>query len=646
MQIFFSRFRPTLLASACAAAAFSAHADELTEFTLEDDHTFEGSMSLNWFNFNSSNMGEGDIGSGDNSFNFIAQELDVQATGSYLMGQSEAPVDTVMLVYRGIFDPEQPGTGYITGNDDYGTLIDNASIEVDLEELGLVPVSCSDAEPNPDFCPGLSVELDDGERYTVVISTYSQDDPLGYPQSFFVYGPGFVVVVGEDGNLEVIVDDEDPVVDNAVFEVPVEGSRNQPSGAYFDRVVRDLGLNDPNSPVLNALATQASLNETQRARFVESMSSNVSRNGVRDASLSANRSTLNTLNKRFASTGMGGQMGANLNLTNTLASQTAHQQMEGWQALGGHQDDASVLRYGDHESVDGLIGVASKLSHQGESSPGQFSSWAEGYVSRGSGSDYDFRQYGMLLGMDRWLSDEWLAGLFLGVGQGRVNGDDAAQASTDIDSTSVGAYTAWRRDAVILDATLLAGFADNEHRREIAGVTTGIVEGDNRSENVTLALGASYVIEMDANWELVPNAQLMHSWLHQTAYSEQGDSALAMEYGSQRQDVWNTSVGVDSGLLMRRTDDTAVHLTAGLAWGMRSQSGGAVQTALGGNTGNDGFVISPDNRTVHSADVSTGLSWEREISGNSSLAISGEYEGSFSGHETEHGARLAAAYRW
>jgi len=630
MQMLFPRFRLTLLASACAAATFSAHADKLTELTLEDDHTFEGTMSLDWDRIRTDDLREGDIGSGSSAYNFIAQELDVQASGSYLMGQSEAPVDTVMLVYRGTFDPQQPSRGFLTGNDDYKNVVDNDSISDDLVELGLVPVNCDDSGSLPDRCPGLRLDLEDGERYTVVISTYTPGDPLGYPQSFFVFGPDFVVVVGEDG----------------VFEVPVEGSRNQPSGAYFDRVVSDLGLRDPDSPVLNALATQASLNETQRARFVESMSSNVSRNGVRDANLSANRSALNTLSKRFASSGMGGQMGANLNLTRTLASQTAHQQMEGWQSLSSQEAEASTLRYGDHESLDGLLGVASQLSHQGESSPGQFSSWAEGYVSKGSGSDYDFRSYGVMMGMDRWLSDEWLAGLFLGVGQGRVNGDDAAQARTDIDSTSVGAYTAWRRDAVILDATLLAGFADNEHRREIAGVTTERVEGDNRSENLTVALGASYVIEMDNQWELVPNAQLMHSWLHQTAYSEQGDSALTMDYGSQRQNVWNTSLGVDSGHVMRRTDDTVVHLTAGLAWGMRSQSGGAIQAALGGNTGNDSFIISPDNRTVHSADVSTGLSWEREIQGHASVAVSGQYEGSFSGDETEHGARIAAAYRW
>ncbi|SDK73808.1 Autotransporter beta-domain-containing protein [Franzmannia pantelleriensis] len=619
------RFRPALLATACAGA-LSAHADVLTEFTLEAGHPFDGTMSVNLGNLGNTNLEGGTIDSGTTTFNFIAQELDVQTSGEYLMGQSQAPVDTAMLVYRGIFDPEQPGLGYITGNDDYRTAIGDQ-----LEALGLTPINCSsDDVVLPGRCPALSLELEGGQRYTVVVSTFSAGAPLGYPLSFFVFGPGGVVVVGEDG----------------LFEVPVAGSRNQPGGAYLDRVVSELRLNDADSPVLLALAEQAGLDETQRARFVESMSSNVSRSGTRDASVSASRSMLNTLGKRFASTGMGGQMGASLNLASTLAGSTAQQQLEGWSSFGGGAREASVMRYGDHESVDGLLGMASQLSHQGQSSPGQFSSWAEGYVSKGSGDGYDFRSYGALLGMDRWLSDAWLAGLFMGVGQGRVQGDDAANARTEIDSVSVGAYTAWRRDAVILDATLMAGFGDNDHRREIAGVATEVVEGSNRSEDVTLALGASYVIELDNDWELVPNARLMHSWLHQTAYTERGDSALTMAYGSQRQNVWRTSLGVDAGHVMRRHDDTTIHLTGGLAWGMRDQSGGATQAALSADTGGGSFVITPDNRTVHSADVTTGLSWERELQGLSSVAISGQYEGSFADRETEHGARLAVAYRW
>ena len=39
----------------------------------------------------------------------------------------------------------------------------------------------------------------------------------------------------------------------------------KPAGAYLDRVVSELGLSDPDSPVLAALAAQAGLDEAEPA---------------------------------------------------------------------------------------------------------------------------------------------------------------------------------------------------------------------------------------------------------------------------------------------------------------------------------------------------------------------------------------------
>lgn len=615
------RFRSTLLASACVAAAITAHADVLTEFTLTADNATIGEVGFAQSSLLDSTFQSEGFSAGSVIYRYVSKGFTPDTSGDYTFGQTSAPFDSAMIVYLGSFNPNDPGQNLLAFNDDSS-----------------LPPSNDCGPSSSNRCPAVEQSLNQSQQYTVVILSYTptRNNLVDFPLSFFVLGPGGVLLEGEEA----------AAVIETLFENPVAGSRNQSAGAYLDQVVSELSQSDPNNPILNALTVQAGLSEAERARFVQSMSSNVSRSGVRDATLSANRSMLNALGKRFASTGMGGQMGANLNLTSTLAGHAAQSAVEASPTMSSRESAAGVLRYGDYESFDGLIGMASQLSHQGQSVPGQFNSWAEGFVSKGSGNDYDFRSYGALLGMDRWLNEAWLAGLFMGVGQGRVQGDDAANARTEIENVNVGAYTAWRRDAVILDASVMAGFGDNEHRREIAGAFTEIVEGTNRSEDITLAVGASYVIEMGKDWELVPNARLMHSWLHQTAYTEQGDSALAMQYGSQRQKVWRTSLGVDAGHMMRRTDDSVIHLTGGLAWGMREQSGGATQTSLSADTAGGSFVITPDNRTVHSADVTTGLSWERELQGHSSVAVSGQYEGSFSDRETEHGARLAVAYRW
>ncbi|MCE9662528.1 autotransporter outer membrane beta-barrel domain-containing protein [Halomonas sp. M5N1S17] len=643
--------RKTLLAVACGLAsamlATPAHAGSLTEFTLTDGHTNVGTMSLDWDRIRISNIRNSTPSTGPYQYNYVGQEIIVNTSGEYLLGQTTAPVDTVMLLYRGSFDPTAPGNGWITGNDDWGSQVDGSNLTDDLAAAGITFVSCS----SPTFCPALKQTLEGGARYTVVISTYSPGNDIGFPQSFFVYGLDFVVVV--HGPDLVIVYGPDLVVETKnvekLFEAPVAGSRSQPGGAYLDRVVDELGLRDPNSPLLQALTSLAAMSETERARFVESMSSNVSRSGMRDATVNASRAMLNTVGKRYASTGLGGQMSRGLVAPATYAGHTANRQLEQGTSLGmapGNDTRSSVLQYGDHDSYDGLVDMASQLSHQGASRMGRASSWAEGFVSRGSGGDYDHRTHGALLGMDHRFAQDWLGGLFLGVSQGRINGSDAANARSEMESVITGAYAARRYNDLIVDTTLLAGFSDNEHRREITGLQTDVVEGSNRGEEITLAIGTSYVIGQADDWELVPHARVMHSWLQQSAYDETGDSAFTMSYGSQRQQVWRTSLGLDAGHVMRRHGQETVLLTGGLAWGMRNQSGGGTQASLSADTTSGSFLVTPDNRTLHSADVNTGLSWERELGGNGSVAISGTYEGSFSHRETQHGARVSMAYHW
>ncbi|MCE8027096.1 autotransporter outer membrane beta-barrel domain-containing protein [Halomonas daqingensis] len=629
--------RPTLLATTAALATMTptaaAQAGSLTEFTLTEGHPNVGTMSINWGNMGTTNLRDVPLATGSNTFRYVGQELTVNTGGEYLLGQTAAPVDTVLLIFEGAFDANQPGNGWITGNDDWINQLDGSDLSGELAAAGITLVSCfSDSQQRPERCPALKLTLSGDTRYTVVISTYNPDMEIGFPQSFFVYGPDFVVVV-KGGN----------------FESPVEGQRSQPGGAYLDRVVNELGLQDPNSPLVLALQSLATLDESQRARFVESMSSNVARDGMRDATLNAGRSMLNTVGKRFSSTGLGGQMSRGLVAPFTFAGMTAERQQHGAVMPGMAPDNdprSSILQYGDHDSVEGLLGVASQLSHQGSSRVGHSSNWAEGFVSRGSGDNYDYRTHGALFGMDRRFDEHWLGGLFIGVGHGRVQGDDAANARTEIDSVTAGAYAAKRHGDVIFDATLLTGYSDNDHRREIAGLHTEVVEGSNRGEEVTVALGASYVMEQGDAWELVPHARVKHSWLHQSAYRESGDSALTMAYGSQRQQVWRTSLGLDAGHLFSRQGRESILLTGGLAWGMRAQSGGGTQATLSADTTGGSFVVAPDNRTVHSADINSGLRWERELNGHSSIAFSGTYEGSFSSRETEHGARLTMAYHW
>lgn len=85
----------------------------------------------------------------------------------FKFGQSEAGVDTVMYVYSGVFDPTQPG-GFLRYNDDT-----NAAEHQAILGGGTV-VSCGVAN----YCPQVSLDVSAGQVYSIVISTYSADDPL------------------------------------------------------------------------------------------------------------------------------------------------------------------------------------------------------------------------------------------------------------------------------------------------------------------------------------------------------------------------------------------------------------------------------------------------------------------------------------
>jgi hypothetical protein len=56
---------------------------------------------------------------GTNPFNFVAVEFTVNNSGKYFFGQQEAPMDTVMLLYKGSFDPNAVKTNLVAANDDW-----------------------------------------------------------------------------------------------------------------------------------------------------------------------------------------------------------------------------------------------------------------------------------------------------------------------------------------------------------------------------------------------------------------------------------------------------------------------------------------------------------------------------------------------
>ncbi|MCE8038935.1 hypothetical protein [Halomonas sp. MCCC 1A11062] len=139
---------------ATAPLAATAQAGSLTEFTLTDGHPNVGTMSIDWERMSTANLRDVPLATGPNTFRYVGQQFIVNTAGDYLLGQTAAPVDTVLLIFEGAFDANQPGNGWITGNDDWIHQLDGSDLSSDLTAAGITLVSCSsDSQQRPQRCP-------------------------------------------------------------------------------------------------------------------------------------------------------------------------------------------------------------------------------------------------------------------------------------------------------------------------------------------------------------------------------------------------------------------------------------------------------------------------------------------------------------
>jgi outer membrane autotransporter protein len=122
---------------------------------------------------------------GSNLFNYATVYFVPSNTGNYKFGQSSAPVDTVMILYAGIFNASNPGASALVGNDD----TDESDHRITTSNPTLNTL-CGVAVNARNYCPRVSSGVTAGQRYTLLISTYNPGEALGLPLSFYSDGLG------------------------------------------------------------------------------------------------------------------------------------------------------------------------------------------------------------------------------------------------------------------------------------------------------------------------------------------------------------------------------------------------------------------------------------------------------------------------
>jgi hypothetical protein len=142
---------------------------------------------------------------GAKPFNYVAVELDIQQGGKYFFGQKEGNMDTVMLLYKGSFNPNSVKTNLVAANDDwyrfnnsdlsttYGTKTPADKCSGDYSCIKLdnkTTLELSKCGLFTKYCPGMYANLDSNTKYYMIVTHFRSTEAAQFtlPQTFWCYG--------------------------------------------------------------------------------------------------------------------------------------------------------------------------------------------------------------------------------------------------------------------------------------------------------------------------------------------------------------------------------------------------------------------------------------------------------------------------
>ena len=200
-----TRFLPLLFAGFTVFAATStAHAaDTLLTFMKTEDNATIGQMTLQSTTIHDYRLNLFD--NGTNPFNYVSVELNITQGGKYFFGQTQGGMDTVMLLYKGSFNPNSVRTNLLAANDDWyrfdnnkmgtqydtKTPADKCAGEYSCIKLDdTTTLNLNKCGPYTRFCPGMYANLESNTKYYMIVSHFNSSERAQFtlPQTFWCYG--------------------------------------------------------------------------------------------------------------------------------------------------------------------------------------------------------------------------------------------------------------------------------------------------------------------------------------------------------------------------------------------------------------------------------------------------------------------------
>ncbi|WAF87557.1 autotransporter outer membrane beta-barrel domain-containing protein [Metapseudomonas otitidis] len=495
-------------------------------------------------------------GSSESNYQYVYQYFTPSTTGSYTFGMDASAFnDPYMYFYRGSFDPNDPAANLI-GEDDDGNRVSTACSEFGYKH-----------------CPQLTMNLDAGIDYYLVITTFNGGVPIVLPLSFFVTGDAAVGVGGESSGTAL---------------VPFSGTPSVGAAAQLDALRGQAGALQDVITLLDAMTPEAK------------------------------RATL-------------ARIAPQSNVAHELALQSVQHSV--WNSLSGRlhglraQDD-SALALGLVDS-DASQWLASNADAAGKATraPAQ-GFWIQAFGGRldqrshAGYSGYDSHTQGMTLGLDTRLNEDWVAGAAFSYGTVNLNQQGERKGDgSDIDTYQLSAYASRDFGAWYLDGML--GYAQQRFETRRDTVLGGTAEGRFDGQQYSALLEAGLPLRLTSQATLTPLAGLEWSQLQLDNYKERHAGALGLDVDGERQDRLASRVGAHLGMDLPFSGGTHLQPAMQMTW-RHELIGNALDTNARFIGGGNAFSTPGQRLPRDSYQLDLSLAMLRADGSSVSLGLSGD----------------------